>query len=587
MVDVESPIVYDLAYNEEALKEFKENFIEAQDSKLLLNYPTVYIVNDKDDNQSYTVYVGETNDIIRRTLEHLNADDQVRDDWEELKQSKTSQMYVIGHRHFNKSLTLDIENRLMHYLLSVEGIKHVNNRRTNPQSEYYTSDELDVIFSKIWRKLRQKNKELFPLERVIKDSAIFKASPYHKLTQEQLAAKGLIIGKVESALSQNQVGQLILVNGQAGTGKTVLMSSLFCDLLELSNSEDNILLSNRSIYLLVNHEQQLKVYQQIVKKLGYSLKEEVPIVCKPTSFINHTSPDDPVDVVVIDEAHLLWTQGKQSYQGKNQLVDILNRARTVVVVFDENQILSREQHWEEEELYYLKNDAIHHGRYIELFNQMRINAGKETVNWIRYFTDYREILPIPADANYDLKVFENPAEMFAAIKQKAENQENGLSRMLATFDWPYVDKKKPADSKYWNVTVGDFHMPWNLQLPTTKEQKRRNKSLAWAEQEQTIDEVGSTFTIQGFDLNYAGVIIGPSVKYRDGKIVFDREASKNKKAVEKRTLKNGKKVYLSDNLLKNELNVLLTRGVNGLYLFAVDPALQEKLLEMQKLRMNK
>ena len=99
--------------------------------------------------------------------------------------------------------------------------------------------------------------------------------------------------------------------------------------------------------------------------------------------------------------------------------------------------------------------------------------------------------------------------------------------------------------------------------------------------------MGSTFTIQGFDLNYAGVIIGPSVKYRDGKIVFDREASKNKKAVEKRTLKNGKKVYLSDNLLKNELNVLLTRGVNGLYLFAVDPALQEKLLEMQKLRMNK
>ena len=186
-----------------------------------------------------------------------------------------------------------------------------------------------------------------------------------------------------------------------------------------------------------------------------------------------------------------------------------------------------------------------------------------------------------------MKVFENPAEMFAAIKQKAENQEHGLSRMLATFDWDYIDKKKPVDSEYWNVSVGEFHMPWNLQLPTTKEQKRRNKSLAWAEQEQTIDEVGSTFTIQGFDLNYAGVIIGPSVKYRDGKIVFDRKASKNKKAIQRRELKNGEKVYLSDTLLKNELNVLLTRGVNGLYLFAVDPALQEKLLEMQKLRMNK
>ena len=30
----------------------------------------------------------------------------------------------------------------------------------------------------------------------------------------------------------------------------------------------------------------------------------------------------------------------------------------------------------------------------------------------------------------------------------------------------------------------------------------------------TINEVGSTFSIQGFDLNYVGVIIGPSVVYR-------------------------------------------------------------------------
>ncbi len=34
-------------------------------------------------------------------------------------------------------------------------------------------------------------------------------------------------------------------------------------------------------------------------------------------------------------------------------------------------------------------------------------------------------------------------------------------------------------------------------------------------------------------------------------------------------------------LLANELNVLLTRGVNGLYIYAVDPALQDKLLQMQ------
>ena len=88
-------------------------------------------------------------------------------------------------------------------------------------------------------------------------------------------------------------------------------------------------------------------------------------------------------------------------------------------------------------------------------------------------------------------------------------------------------------------------------------------------------EVGSTFSIQGFDLNYVGVIIGPSVTYREGKIVFNEKASCNKRAVSKR---NGSISYAQSNL-RNELNVLLKRGVHGLYLFAVDPELQAALKE--------
>ncbi|MCE0453856.1 DUF2075 domain-containing protein [Staphylococcus haemolyticus] len=40
------------------------------------------------------------------------------------------------------------------------------------------------------------------------------------------------------------------------------------------------------------------------------------IVRKPTSFINSHDPENKVDVVIVDEAHLLLTQGQQSYQGK-------------------------------------------------------------------------------------------------------------------------------------------------------------------------------------------------------------------------------------------------------------------------------
>lgn len=572
------PIIYEVDYSTDSLNHLEENIQTKgkKEQKVMLSYPTVYIVNDKKTPAKYSVYIGETNDIKRRTIEHLK---EIRDDWQELSNSDQAKMFVIGHEHFNKSLTLDIENRLMQYLSSVEAVGNLNNRRTNPQNDYYTSEELGSIFSEIWKKLQRKNKELFPLESIIRDSAIFKASPFHKLTREQMNAREDIIIKVTEALNRDREGQLIIVEGEAGSGKTVLMSSLFYELNQLSQEDsENVVLKDTSQYLLVNHDQQLKVYEQIASKLGILSKRNPNAVSKPTRFINNHSEDEKVDIVIVDEAHLLWTQGKYSYQGKNQLKDLLKRAKVVIAVLDRNQILSREQYWDEQEMAEMILEANLNNNYIHLENQLRINADKETVAWIRNLIDNGTVKNIPLDSKkYAIEIFDEPGEMYKKINKKAQNEDSGISRILATFDWEYIDKKRPENENYWNVKIGEWELPWNLQLPQTRAEKRKNRNRAWAEQSQTIGEVGSTFTIQGFDLNYAGVIIGPSVKYRNGKIVFDKKASKNKKAIQMRARKDGEKLDVSDFLLKNELNVLLTRGVNGLYIYAVDDELREAL----------
>ncbi|MER2225720.1 MAG: DUF2075 domain-containing protein [Carnobacterium sp.] len=586
MSKISNPVIYETDYSYEAVKSLEGGILqeEGPNAKYLLDYPTVYIVHDEKKSREFSVYIGETSDIRQRTKQHLIEDPKKREDWESLAKSDDSKMYIIGHNYFNKSLTLDIENKLMMYMSSIDSVQSVYNRRTNQQKEYYTVDKLDEIFSKIWRKLRKKNKTLFPVEKIIKDSALFKASPFHKLSDEQIQAKDKVILKIMEALTRNQSGELILVTGEAGSGKTVLMSSLFYELKQLAQEEsENIVLQEANSYLLVNHEQQLKVYQQIANKLGITSKKVPNLVSKPTTFINNHTPKEKADVVIVDEAHLLWTQGKQSYRGKNQLYDLMERAKVVVAVFDINQVLTTEQYWEEEELLTLEHEANLKGNFIHLENQMRINASQSTINWIRSMIDDRKINPILKDIKgYDLKIFNHPKELYEAIREKAKDENSGISRITATFDWEYVDKRKPEKDDYWRVKIGDWSLPWNLQLPQMKEQKRKNRNLSWAEQEQTIYEVGSTFTIQGFDLNYAGVIIGPSVKYRNGEIVFDRSFSQNKKATRQRTLKNGKKEQFSDMLLKNELNVLLTRGVNGLYIYAVDEELQKALINAAK-----
>lgn len=573
---VAKPIIRQIKDNSEALDFFENVSLPAEDEKtrkIIMDFPTVYIHNWKE-SSDFEVYVGESNNIFKRTRQHYDtAKDSTQ--WQSKLSEKDASLFIIGHEHFNKSLTLDIENRLMHYMMSAEHVRQVHNLRDNPQNGYYPMEELDEIFGKIWRGLRCKNKELFPSESKIKDSAIYKASPLHKLTKDQENARDLIIQKVTNALSKGETKQLIFIDGEAGTGKTVLNSSTFYELYCRAEERK----TNIRCYMLVNHDEQIKVYEQIAEKLGLTEKYG-NVVSKPTSFINSHSTDDPVDVAFIDEAHLLLTQGKQSYRGKNQLQDIIERARVTVVMFDEYQILTTEQFWEAQILEKYRNQAKATNNYIILDKQLRMQAGSETMDWIDAFTKRQELKKLPQTSDgYTIKVFDDPKRLDKEITEKAKEADTALSRLIATYDWEYTDKAKKVFGKYSEVEIGTWHKPWNRELQSglSSREKRRIRDLAWAEQPQTINEVGSTFTIQGFDLNYAGVILGPSVKYRNGKIIFDSKESHNHKAIQNRTLSDGTKQKFGELLLQHEVRVLMTRGVNGMYIYACDDELREAL----------
>ena len=496
-------------------------------------------------------------------------------------------MYVIGHKHFNKSMTLDIENRLMQYLSSVPAVSKLNNRRFNDQNKYYDSEEFDGLFNQIWISLHEKNAKLFPDAEKLKTKAIFKASPFNKLTDEQLKVKTKVITKIDQALQKinedAKKAKLILLEGEAGSGKTVLVSNIFYDLVHenrLSKKE------NLKVSVLVNQNEQLKVYEEITAKL-FPKDPDVRIM-KPATFIKKTSTEESKDdVVIVDEAHLLLTQNSQSYNGYGQKMidDILERARVVLAVFDPNQVLSIDSIIDNDYLEKIVNQT--HGEVVSLEKQMRIDASDKTINWIRTLIDDDKILPIPKDPKYRIKIFDDPKEMQDEITDINKTQYNGISRMVATFDWKYSGgKEKPSsEQKYWKVSDGDWEMPWNYEIKRRDqyEKKHHNHSvkysdLPWAEKDYTIGEIGSLYTVQGFDLNYVGVVLGPSVKYRDGKIIHDFNESKNKKA----TNKLHSKTSYADKLLRNEFNVLLTRGVHGLYIYAVDKDLREALKKAGK-----
>lgn len=174
---------------------------------------------------------------------------------------------------------------------------------------------------------------------------------------------------------------------------------------------------------------------------------------------------------------------------------------------------------------------------------------------------------MPQKQLFDFQFFDDAQNLYETLKEK--NALYGLSRLVATYDYPYT-----LDGQDHFITEGRFHLRWDRSKPQEK--------LPWAERPDTIDEVGSVYTVQGFDLNYVGVILGPSVLYNastDG-LRLDPTRYEDSAAFA------GRGGLLEPELVKerimlNALNVLLTRAVRGLYIYAHDPALRARLMALQ------
>jgi DUF2075 family protein len=98
--------------------------------------------------------------------------------------------------------------------------------------------------------------------------------------------------------------------------------------------------------------------------------------------------------------------------------------------------------------------------------------------------------------HYDFRIFDDAEKMRQLIVKR--NQEVGLSRILSTSGYPST-----LDGGKHYICEGDFK---NALGPVTTLPPRHGLSCR-----KTIDEVGSIYTCQGFDLNYAGIIIGPVI----------------------------------------------------------------------------
>lgn len=519
------------------------------------NYPVIYILHNN--SKKPRAYIGETVQIRNRLNNH--------------KSDKAKKMLdkavVISHEHFNQSATYNIETNLINYFIADQRYELLNKSQitSSVTHNYYDKPKYDYdIFTELWEKLRQDKLVDGTLEH-LQNKDIFKLSPYKELSESQVELKESILQFCKDNIDSDKPA-VFFIKGEAGTGKSVVLSSTFNAIQDLAKDEHPKLRRTEN-HLLVNHQEMIKTYETISESLPNLKKKNF---MKPTTFINQAKSGKIFpDITLVDEAHLLLSRedAYNNYRGDNHLKDIINSSKVTIIVFDEKQFLKLKSYWSEDLFKEISKDAK--VETFELTDQFRIQADDEVVNWIDDFVN-KKVRPVPeTNDDYELKVFDDAGDMFNLIQQK--DKEHKLSRIVATFD--YEHKKDGAE--YYVEEIG-FKGVWN-----TTEHKQ-----TWAERKDTIKEVGSIYTVQGFDLNYVGVILGPSVSYDEEKeelVILphkykDVEAFRDstKKTVEYNVQDTKEQIIL------NSINVLMKRGVKGLYIYANDEKLRRALNRLKE-----
>lgn len=531
------------------------------------------------------VYVGESLNVAARMRQHLDSTEK----------SHLTGLRVIVDETFNKSVCLDLESFLIR-MLAGDGAYQVLNRNDGiVDANYYDRDRYRDSFQEVFDRLKDDGVFTRTIPE-IENSDLFKLSPFKALTQEQ----AIVVERVLEGLFEDiELGSssTTVLQGDPGTGKTVVaiyLLKLLADIRGSASLDEPDADTLFSSFFSERHREMLNGIRIGIVVPQQSLRSSIKKVFRKTPGLHPDmvltafdvgDSDEDFDLLVVDEAHRLNQRANQPSGplnkrfrditvklfgeddlSKTQLDWITVKSRNQVFLLDAGQSV-RPADVPVEVLRELVSGAKTRERYSGLASQMRVRAGADYVGYVRQmFGGPIEVELAPDFGAYDFRFFDNVAEMREEIRTR--DREVGLSRLVAGFAWEWKTK---YDKDAFDIVIDDVQLRWN------------GTQTDWIASPLSLDEVGSIHTVQGYDLNYAGVIIGPDLRYDAdaGRIVFDRRFYFDKKGKENNPARG--LIYSDEDLLRyvtNIYTVLLTRGIQGTYVYVSDPTLRSHLRKL-------
>ena len=404
-------------------------------------------------------------------------------------------------------------------------------------------DSKNILFRIDNGKIKPSKNLADSLSSLLKGNQEFVMIDDQKLVYEQ----ALKLSKQSSATNKN----VFIVEGGPGTGKSVVAINLLV----------NITKQSKLTQYVTRNSAPRQVYES---RLTGTLKKSHISNLFSGSGSYYSVESNLFDTLIVDEAHRLNAKsGMFKNKGENQIKEIINAASLSIFFIDENQKVTLHDIGE---IATIRSLASQHSAKVheaKLTSQFRCNGSDGYLAWLDNYLQIRETANTDlVDIDYDVRVMDSPDDLRDLIYEK--NKNNNKARMVAGYCWKWLSKNNPLIDDI--IFPGyDFSAKWNLS----------DDGMLWIIKPDSVKEIGCIHTCQGLEVDYIGVIIGPDLIVRNGKIITDaakRASEDSSVRGYKKMMKENPSATLAklDTIIKNTYRTLMTRGQKGCFIYSAD-----------------
>lgn len=376
------------------------------------------------------------------------------------------------------------------------------------------------------------------------------------LLDEQQTAYSLVMRAVDSARRANSK-EVIIVSGGPGSGKSVIALSLMG---ELSRQGRTVL-----------HATGSSAFTQTLRRVAGRREARVRAMFKYfNQFID--AERNGIDVLILDEAHRIRETSANRYTkatlrtGRPQVEELIDAARVPVFLLDEHQVVRPGETGTVSDIQKAAQRLGLETRVIELDGQFRCGGSRAYEYWVQRLLGLEGAGPAPweGDDNFVLRVADGPSAMEAHLRMMLARGYG--ARLAAGYCWKWSNPV--PGGLVADVVIGDWQRPWNNKKATSH--AGAPGTPFWASDPAGFEQVGCVYTAQGFEYDYAGVILGPDLVWRTDQWEARPEFSHDT------AVKRGDRDQFEE-AVKNTYKVLLTRGMLGTMVYSTDRETQELL----------